>query len=51
MPIIIKGFDDSVQRVAAHWMACMTNFIEDFTNTTEIIPFLEPLMSKICYFI
>lgn len=51
MPMIMKGFDDSVERVASHWMACMTNFIEDYTNTPEIIPFVNPLIAKICYFI
>lgn len=25
--IIINGFGDSVERVASHWMACMTNFL------------------------
>lgn len=33
MPLIINGFDDKIERVASHWMACMTNFIEDYTNT------------------
>lgn len=31
MPIIINGFKDNVERVASHWLACMTNFIEDYS--------------------
>ena len=51
MQIIIKGFEDNVERVAAHWMACMTNFIEDYTNTPEVFPYVSALIAKICYFI
>ena len=33
MPIIMNGFNDQVQTVASHWMACMINFIQKFPNT------------------
>jgi hypothetical protein len=39
MPILLRSLDDPVPRVASHAAACLTNFVEGFSDD-DISPYL-----------
>ena len=47
----MTGFEDPVDRVAAHWIACSTNFFEDYGDSTVLTPYLEKILEGLIYYI
>ena len=46
-PIITEGLNDSVERCASHWFACLTNFFEDFIDEGKIAPHLPFILEAV----